>query len=461
VTDAGGNPIYDTEVFISLASGSTGSVDFSTASGQTDVNGRFQVTVTGTSPGTATVSVSAAGATTSQVYTVEASSTALSIISPSTDPASMSTSQTLTIVVGNPSPGDSNQVVLATTVGTLTYGGNTGSALTLDVSSSGQVQATLASNEAGMATITAYDVDSPSVTDTMMVAIYAPVVDAAKLTLQAGSSVVAASTGEATNTVEIIATVVNSTDEGVGGAPVVFALSNTTGGGEYISPSVVYTDAGGTATTTFYSGSKSSGGEGVVVNAYLLSDETLTDSIPVVIGGTAGSVVIGTSSKIMSVYDDTAYQFNVSVIVADTNGNSIENALVGLSLWPTHFVITGITGSGTEADPYIYAHTWFPNEDFNENTYEDPGEDILYPEDGQLTPGNSAAGTIPASVTTDANGVATFTWTYLKRYGRWLAVDISASTYVLGSETTSALNVVLPIEEGDEDDLESYSPWYR
>jgi hypothetical protein len=461
VTDAGGNPIYDTVVTLSVADGSTGSVSFSATSGRTDANGQFQTNVTATSPGTVTVLASAAGATATEEYTAAATTSALFISSPSADPSSMSTDQTLTIIVRDPTPGPSNQVVLATTVGTLFSGGQSGTALTLPVSN-GQVQAFLTASEAGVATITAYDKDFPSTTDTLAVVIYAPVEDADQIALQSGSSVVALSTGGTSNSVEIVAKVVNATDEGVGGAPVVFALEDTTGGGEFISPSIVYTDASGTATTNFFSGTKSSGGEGVTVKAYLLSNPNIDDTIPIVIGGTAGSVVIGLSSKIASSYGDTAYDYSVSVIVADTHGNPIENANVSLSLWPTHFAYWEVTERyypDTGALEFEYDAYWLPNEDIDENTYLDPGENNQWPYDNQLTPGNSAAGSIPPTVTTDEFGVATVTWTYLKEYARWLKVDISATTYVLGTETTSTLNVVPPILDGDEDDLKPYPPW--
>lgn len=454
VADAGGNPVYDAEVTLSLAADSTGSVDFSASSGQTDINGEFETTVTGTSSGSATVSVSAAGATASQIYSVEASSTALAITSPSTDPASMSTSETLTIVVSNPSPGSSTQVVLATTVGTLSYGGDSGSALTLNVSG-GQVQATLSSDTAGTATITAYDVDSPTVVDTLMVAIYVPVEEAEQLTLQAGSTSVSISSGDTVNTVEVTAKVVDDLDDGVGGAPVVFVLENTTGGGEYISPSIVYTDTSGKASTTFYAGSNSSGAEGVTVRAYLLNDNSITDDISIVIGGTAGSVVIGVSTEIYSLYEETTYQVYVSVLVADTNGNPVSNADVSLSLWPTSYYLGYFVSDGV-----VWTDGPIQNEDLNGNTILD-----TYPTDedvngnGELDPGNSAAGTIDASVTTNEYGVATFSWTYLKSYAGFVRVDLSASTFVLGSETTTVLSdYLLRWEEGEEENLDP-SPW--
>ena len=462
VTDAGGTPIYDTEVNLSVAAGSTGSVSFSAASGRTDVNGSLEVTVTAASPGTAIVSVSAAGATATEEYTAAALSTAMAITSPSVDPASMATDETLTIIASDPAPGASNKMVLATTVGTLSYGGQSGTSVTLDVVN-GQVQATLSSTESGLATITAYDIDSPSTTDSVMVAIYAPVADATRLTLKAASSVVALSTGEITNTDEITAEVVNANDDAVGGAPVVFAISDNTGGGEFIAPSVVYTDASGTATTTLTSGTKSSGGEGITVTAYLLSDTSIENSVSIVIGGTAGSVVIGHASKIAESYDATAYEYSVSVIVADTNGNPIENALVSLNLWPKRFAVAEVVEVEDEETgeiSYVYDNLiWYLNEDVDRNTYLDADEIEWYP-DGRLTPGNSVAGTIPATVTTDEFGVGTVTWNYLKIYGRWIEVDITASTYVLGDLIESTLNVTPPIMEGDQDDLPAYPPWY-
>lgn len=448
VADAGGNPIYNADVSISVGDASTGNVTFSTTSGRTDVYGELDITITGASVGSAVVSVSAAGALASQAYNVETVENAFAITSPADDPASLAIGNTMDIIVNNPNSGE---VVIVTTIGTLTAvsgvtsGGSTGSSLNLD-GTSGTVQARLSSSSSGTATITAYEASSPDNIDSITVSIY-NVDDAAQLILQAGSSVVAPSSSTLTNTVEVIASVTNAARQPVGNVPVAFTLSNTSNGGEYISPAIVYTGTDGDAKTKFYAGSKSSSGEGITIRAYLLSNESIFDEFSIVIGGTAGSVILAQSSEISSAYDATMYQYTIGVVVADTNGNPVENAEVSLGLWPTRYYSYNYSESRNLQD-------FLENEDTNRNTYlDDDDDEVDFNEDGMLTPGNSAAGTIPTTVTTDENGVGTFTHTYPKSSGWLIEAEIIATTYVLGSETSSELIFILPISESDADDL--------
>jgi len=95
----------------------------------------------------------------------------------------------------------------------------------------------------------------------------------------------------------------------------------------------------------------------------------------------------------------------------------------------------------------------YANEDFNRNLILDAGEDVgLDPchGDGELTPPSSAAGTLPSTVTTDENGLANFDLVYLKSSGWWIQVEVTASTLVLGTETTSSLGMRLPIIESEK-----------
>ena len=59
--------------------------------------------------------------------------------------------------------------------------------------------------------------------------------------------------------------------------------------------------------------------------------------------------------------------------------------------------------------------------------------------DGALTPPNSAGGSLPSSVTTDANGVAVFNLNYLKQYATWIDVRVRAKAFVQGTEATSEI----------------------
>lgn len=66
-----------------------------------------------------------------------------------------------------------------------------------------------------------------------------------------------------------------------------------------------------------------------------------------------------------------------------------------------------------------------------------------YAANQKLDPPNAAAGTLPATVMTDANGIANFNLTYLKSSAPWIEAALKASTRVLGSETASTTTFLL------------------
>lgn len=439
LTDAGGVPIFNEEATFSVGEESTGTVDVQSDSLTTDVNGELVVNVSGTSAGKATLEVAVAGALASLEYVVQAGD-ALGISSPEEDPVSLSTAQSLSIVVDNPAPGPSNMVIFATTVGTLTSGETSGSVINVPVVD-GQATAVLTSTEAGIATVQVSDFNDLSIIDSMKVAIFAPSSEASQINIQANNTNVAPSSAEISNSVTIFASVTNEADQVVGEAPVLFTISGATGGGESISPAIVYTDSSGVATTTFTSGSLSSDAEGVTVTATVLaSAPAISDEISIIIGGTAGSVVVGDATEIMTSADETAYQLPMSVLVSDSNGNPVPGAQVSLSLWPRFYGIGAFVGDQDMI--------WLQNEDVNRNLYLDPGED--FNGDDELTPPLPSAGSIPTVVTTDEFGVGTFQLTYLKTYAGYISYELTASTLVLGSETSSTFNQVLRWAVSDE-----------
>ncbi|MBL7175571.1 MAG: Ig-like domain-containing protein [Desulfobacteraceae bacterium] len=421
VADAGSLPIYDTAVTVSVDAASTGVASLSSSTGNTDVNGVLTVDVTGTGAGSVIVRVAAAGVTATKTYTVGTTGAVFGITSPTQDPASLSTNTNLIITVNAPSM---SNVVFGTTIGA--WDGGTDSVVTKAVAG-GTASATLRSTVAGVATVQAYDNDNPSTSDSLTVAVSAPSSEAAKIALQASSTVVAPSVGSTTNTVTLEATVKNASDQVVGNAAVGFSIQNPTGGGETISPVIVYTNDYGEATSTFTAGSLSSDADGVTIKATVIgSAPEVSSSLTIVIGGTAGSIMIGHSTTMTSINSNTAYQLPMSVLVSDTNGNPMSGTQVSLKIWPTQYS-TGTTICTSTGD--------FINEDINKNLILDAGEDTNG--DGQLTPPNSAAGSVPSTVTTDTNGVATFNLVYLKESACWVEVEMTASTLVLGTETQS------------------------
>lgn len=487
--DAGLNPVYDTEVTatvipgdpsdpnaskgdLSLASIKNGEVSQTDVNGvltdTTDVNGELIIEVRGKRAGEATIRVEAVGDTKTQVYTISSVAETFTIISPEEDLVGVSTDQSLPVQVRSP---NGESVRFSTTFGTWENGRKV-----IDVPVQGNriATASLSSAEAGLASIQVFEsaTDQQGATDSMQAAFYAPLDTASNLSLQASSNTIKPSTGDTVNTLTISATVKNASDQVVGNAPVAFSLSNTTGGGESISPVIVYTNSSGVATTTFSSGSLSSGGEGVEISAEVLgSSEAVTDTLRIIIGGTAGSVVIGQSTDIQSVANDTAYELPMSVVVSDANGNPVPGAKVTLSSWPNRYA----TGFWT-AEPCLPVVTGkYPNEDANRNLILDEGEDLPPNADGRLTPPNSAAGTVSGTssgetgsarsprmsardddtyiVQTDNQGVAKFYLTYLKSSAVWIESEITASTMVSGSETQSKYPFWLPYLKEDACEL--------
>ncbi|MFP4419779.1 MAG: hypothetical protein ACLFRG_04480 [Desulfococcaceae bacterium] len=332
--------------------------------------------------------------------------------------------------------------------------------VTVPVGSDNIAVARLVGDQAGIANVQVFDAADPDTSASREVAIAAPSASASQISLQANPGVVAPSSGESTNTATLTATVRNVNDQVVGNAPVAFSIEQTTGGGERISPVIAYTNASGEATSTFFSGSLSSSGEGIRVRAVVLSAATLVeDTARIVIGGTAGSVLIGRGTAVESSPDNTRYTMPMSVLVVDSNGNPVPGARVALGSWPTRYR----TGFWTSEPCTPVVTGTFPNEDRNRNLILDPDEDVNG--NGELTPPSSAAGAVgPVAedgedggstfiVETGQNGVAEFQLTYIKTSAVWIETEISASTAVFGSETRTTYTDWLPALEGEECNL--------
>jgi Bacterial Ig-like domain (group 1) len=432
---------------VKLSAEPAGVVTLSKDTDDTNSNGNLEVDITGVAAGSVTVTVQALGVTATQDYTVGTSDEVFCITIPSEDPYSLPTSDNLTITVNAPTQ---EYVQFATTLGTWDWGDDL---VVTKAVSGGSAEAVLSSSKAGTANVQVLDGADPLVTDSLTVIFSVPSDDADQIALQASATVMPPSTEDVTNSVILTATVKNSSDQVVSNAAVAFSIVNPTGGGESIFPVVAYTDAYGVANSTFTSGSLSTDNEGVEVKVTVVSDTSITDTVNIVIGGTAGSVVIGRSTEIESIDNDTAYKLPMSVLVADSNGNPVASATVSLGAWPLQYS----TGYWT-IDPCVPIITGtYDNEDEEgRNLILDADEDTN--EDGQLTPLSSAAGSLPATVTTDKNGVANFDLVYLKQYAVWIEEEIRASTLVLGTETTSILEFTLPYLKGDACNL-PHSPY--
>ena len=458
--DAGGTPVAGTAV--TLTNSGTGTVTLTPPSGITDANGQFVTSVTGTGAGTATVNVAAVGVTATASLTISPSGSTFAIdqqtlngtVITNNNITAMKTGDSLAIQVNAPAP--ATNVVFASTVGVWN---GTSSVITVPVAA-GKATATLTTTQAGVTNVQVYNQASPAISDSLTVTMTAA--NASSITLQASPGVVQKSIGATTGSSTLIAIVKDAAGFPVGDAPVAFEIRNPTGGGETVSPVVVLSAATtsggltlGEARATFTSGSLASDASGVQVRATVVGTAVATEAVGVnatpsgndaviIIGGTAASIAFGQATVLLEGGGDTTYILPMSVLVADANGNPApQGTVVNLSVWP----IAWSTGSGCAYDADTATTGTFFNEDVNENVTLNAGEDGtrryfatgtlasgIGRTDVLITPTNSAAGTLPATVTTDASGVAAFNLTYGKSSAIWTIDRVRARTVVQGSE---------------------------
>lgn len=481
VKDAGSNAISGAAIALAQApaDAGTGSVTFGATSGTTTASGIFTTTLKGVTNGKVTITATANGSSGTATVTVADSSETFHITSP-TNPAAMKIGESRTVDVSAPS---CTQVQFLTSIGKFDGTGNT---VTKTVSG-GTASAVLTTDVIGLANVEVYCVAGSAASDSLLVAMTSGN-PPAKIVLQAASTVISVSSGTTKYFTSLIATVYDASNNPLAGIPIAFSIVDGTGtsGGETLSPVKATTLTNpdyinglsmGQTQTYFYSGTMSSSGTGVKIRATVIgslpSVETGTspsgNDVAIVIGGTAGSIAFGWDSKAAEDATGGNYEYKMSVLVADANGNPVQGTEVSLGVWP----IAWAPGLVCDPDPSGLTDVFYANEDLNENLILD-GTDLgaQEGEDGTryiwdttthtktyvgagtvdylLTPTNSVGGTVPSTVITGINGVAGFTLTYPKSSGIWIWDRIRATTIVQGTETRAETYLHLNIVVGDE-----------
>jgi len=464
--DSAGTSIPKADVVLSQTG--SGTVTFTPASGVTDASGNFTSTIAGSKAGAVTVTATTLGASAASDFTITPSSSTLKIASTQLNAAAAVNNPTQvamkigdTLVVNVSAPG-ATKVRFVSTLGTWNTQTLTPSATEVAVSG-GVASATLSTTQAGIATVYVDNPSTPSTNASITVSMTATT--ATTVTLQASPSLLSKSVGTTKGVTTLIATVTDANGMPVGDAPVSFSIVNPTGGGESVSPALALsssTSSGtsglGQASTSFTSGSKSSGQTGVQIRAKVLGTTVATGTAPsgadasVVIGGSAGSIAFGSATVLSENSNKSGYIQAMSVLVADSNGNPAPaGTVVNLSAWP----IAWSTGTGCTVDANTANTGTFYNEDVNENLFLDATEDGVRKvyatgatvaggtTDGLITPVGSSAGTVPGTVVTDANGLATFDLNYGKNSALWVVSRIRAKTVVQGSEAISEIKFQL------------------
>ncbi|WP_019676959.1 Ig-like domain-containing protein [Arsukibacterium perlucidum] len=237
---------------------------------------------------------------------------------------------------------------------------------------------------------------------------------------------------------------------------IVFSLNNAAGG--TISTGTAVTNSQGVASTVFTADTTTGGGvngENLVIKASLQTDNTVFDETDIAVGQRTLFFRFGTGNVITKPSAST-YAKEFSVIVTDSSGNAVSGQQLNVAVLSINYrkgywvkspeaPLTFKNWTTSGSTPTISTPISCVSEDANFNGILDDGEDINF--DGQLTPGNFVVA--PGSVTSDANGIATFNLTYPQDAGSWLDVRLQVSGFASGTENISFREYGLPTAADD------------
>ena len=441
-------------VTVSFAATDPAILGLNAPTGVTNGSGVATVTVSGLAAGGASINVSALGNAKSQAYTSGVPATVLAVTAPANN-AVLVTNIAQTIKVSAPG---ATTVTFATTLGTFANGAASQSILVVG----GNASADLTVPQAGTASITMIDNNTPSPRTVSLTLVVSPPVSAAnKILLSASQTTLPIATAGNQSSLTLTAHAVSSngsTDQSVANVPILFSMTGGPGAGESLTPALAYTNSAGNAVATFTAGTAVSISNGIVISAMIQNSSPVVqtgklpsnNSAQITIGGQALSVAFGPASVLGESSDKTLYIQAYSVQVTDANNNPVPNQIVTLRMRPVAF---SLGGACTVTATYC-------SEDVNGNGSLDPLEDgtrtliptgvvtagscpIVPPAvtgslDGNLTPQNSDGGGVPSTVVTDASGIAAFNLTYLKGSALWVINKLTATVSSSGTETSKS-----------------------
>ena len=439
----------------------------------TGTNGQASFVLTGTNSGSDTLTATTAYAATPATQAVAVSSQNFTVTAPTANATfnvqqSAPTTQNVTVTwTNNGANVTSGTVNFATSRGTITP---TSVAVT-----AGAASATVYSPTAGPATITATAVtgsgSSATTVASAQVAVnfVAPPATAQSISVQANPSTVALQ-GQST----IVATVTdgaNGAGNPVQGATVNFTLTDSTGGS--LSAGSAITNAQGQATVTYTASTVSSTPNGVSIQAAVGNSTTATvqpASTTLTVGGQTVFLSLGSGNQI-GVPDNTQFSAPYTVQAVDAAGNgqsgvnitftvqSVAYATGSYSWGPvpgttTDAWLQSITAPRSTNDPFYDAivasitgnagctggYGYQVNSQFQTTAPPSPvPSNWIY----TAVPG-SAASTSEASIATDSSGTATVNVLYPQSDATWVAVTLTATATVQGTQNSTSTTFWLP-----------------
>lgn len=343
----------------------------------------------------------------------------------------------------------------------------------------GEASFVLASNNAGLSSITATGTDNDDNQVSARAEIEFIATEPATLIVDASPDII----GPDGQTSTITAVVRDSSGNLVKGAVVNFNVDDVSTGS--ISPSESTTDNSGIATTVFTSGAVT-GEDAVVITAEVTESADISDTVTLTVGNRAFDISLGTGNLIESP-DNSTYLKEFAVFVTDSVGQPVSDVELTVSATPVKFANGGEFRKGFwqwDEDVEVWVaitEVSCSNEDINANGLLDLGDDetngdgtldnaddsngngILEAgedlnDDTFLTPGIIGSVSFNEGIdTTDENGQATIELRYPREYAPWYDAEITVFAQSTGSEASASAQFTFTAAAEDLDD-EGVSP---
>lgn len=401
----------------------------------TDANGSGTFQLTAVNGGNDTVTVAALGTQATQALAVN--SQAFTFTTPAAN-AQIPINATPTVTItwassGNPVVG---QVVnFSTTRGTL-------SSPTATTDSTGSASVTVSSTTAGPAVISATGTGASGQLNVAFIA-----TNANSINVQADPATIAT---KAQST--ITATVRDINNNLVQGQPVNFSIVQDVTGGS-LSAASATTNAQGQASVVYTASTTTSSTNGVVIAASTPGG-AITGQTSLTVGGSAVFLSLGTGNTIADLPGSTTqYELPYSVQAIDSAGDGVSGVTITYTITSLGYVkgqrvwngsIWATVSNTLSSDPDLYALAGVDgclNEDVNNTGVYEVSED--YNKNGKLDPGLVASSDVSSGVT-DSGGTTSLNIIYPKDHAYYVAVRLTATATVQGTQSSTSVDFWLP-----------------
>ncbi|GAC1310639.1 MAG: hypothetical protein NVSMB10_18460 [Steroidobacteraceae bacterium] len=410
---------------VSLSSANKNMLSASTVT--TDSNGQATFTVTAANGGADTLTATALGVSATEAISVSTQNFAI------TSPASgtrinLGASQPITVTWANGGvPVVGQTVNFAVTRGIL-------SAATAVTDAMGKASVSVSSTTSGPAVISA---TSTGVSTQLTIDFIATT--PAVVAVQASPATVSVSAQST-----ITAVVRDAANNVVEGTLVTFSLSDVTGGS--LSLASALTNNQGVAQTIYTASNTTSANNGVTVTA-TVQGTAVTGMTKLTVAGKTVFLSLGTGNTI-DILNEAQYGLPYAVQAIDGAGNPVHGVTVTLKATAVSYRkgMLAFVAPGPWAVPS--GDVTCNSEDLNNNGILDPGED--FNNNGRLDPGTVASASPGSGVTSTTatatlpEGSALFEVIYPKDHAYWVAITLTATATVAGTESNTVARLVLP-----------------